>query len=313
MLAVLASIPSPSSGAISIGPLQLRAYGLMIALGVVAAVWLTGRRLEAKGVGAREDAAAIAMWGVPAGVIGARLYHVVTDLDRFRDDPLKAFRLWEGGLGIWGGIAAGVVAGVWAARRRGITMTDAMGAAAPALPLAQAIGRLGNWWNQELFGGPTDLPWGLEIDPAKRPAAYADVATFHPTFLYEGLWNLALCALLIWVDRRWAPRPARLFALYVAGYTFGRFWIERLRIDPATTVLGLRINEWVSGGVFLVAVAFLVISGRRSAVAGGAGSGGAPGTAEPDEDLEVGPVAVPQLGVDEGPLERDEGRTDTTE
>ncbi len=313
MLAVIASIPSPSSGAISIGPLQLRAYGLMIALGVVAAVWLTGRRFEAKGVGTREDAAAIAMWGVPAGVIGARLYHVVTDLDRFRNDPLKAFRLWEGGLGIWGGIAAGVVAGVWAARRRGITMTDAMGAAAPALPLAQAIGRLGNWWNQELFGGPTDLPWGLEIDPAKRPAAYSDVATFHPTFLYECLWNLTLCALLIWVDRRWVPRPARLFALYVAGYTFGRFWIERLRIDPATTVLGLRINEWVSGGVFLVAVAFLVSAGRRRAVAGGAESGGAAGAAEPDEDLEVGPVADPQLGMDEGPLERDEGRADATE
>jgi len=293
--------------------LQLRAYGLMIALGVVAAVWLTGRRFAAKGIGTREDATAIAMWGVPAGVIGARIYHVVTDLDRFRDDPLKAFRLWEGGLGIWGGITAGVLVGVWAARRRGITMADAMGAAAPALPLAQAIGRLGNWWNQELFGGPTDLPWGLEIDPAKRPAAYADVATFHPTFLYEGLWNLALCALLLWVDRRWAPRPARLFALYVAGYTFGRFWIERLRIDPATTVLGLRINEWVSGGVFLAAVAFLVMAGRRRAVAGGAESGGAAGAAEPDEDLEVGPVAVPQFGVDEGALERDEGRADATE
>jgi prolipoprotein diacylglyceryl transferase len=311
VLAVLASIPSPSSGAIPIGPLQLRAYGLMIALGVVAAVWLTGRRFEAKGVGSREDAAAIAMWGVPAGVIGARLYHVVTDLDRFRDDPLKALRLWEGGLGIWGGIAVGVLAGVWAARRRGITMSDAMGAAAPALPLAQAIGRLGNWWNQELFGGPTDLPWGLEIDPGKRPADYADVATFHPTFLYEGLWNLALCALLLWVDRRWAPRPARLFALYVAGYTFGRFWIERLRIDPATTVLGLRINEWVSGGVFLVAVAFLVISGRRGPAVGGSGS--AAGAAEPDEDLEIGAVAGSQLGVEQGALERDEGRADATE
>jgi prolipoprotein diacylglyceryl transferase len=310
VLAVVASIPSPSSGSIHLGPLQLRAYGLMIALGVIAAVWLTGRRFEQKGIGTREDAASLAMWSVPAGILGARAYHVLTDIDRFTDDPLKAFRIWEGGLGIWGGIAAGVVAGVWAARRRGMPMAAVVGAAAPALPLAQAIGRLGNWWNQELFGGPTELPWGLRIDPQHRPSAYADVETFHPTFLYEMLWNLGLVVVLLWVDRRLRPKPLRLFALYVAGYTFGRFWIERLRIDPATTLAGLRVNEWVSGLVFLLAAGYLVLGGRRDRRPP---SGGDVTTTEGDERLDVAPVGGPELGMDDDGLERPEGRTDTAE
>lgn len=259
MLTLLASIPSPSSDAIHLGPLQLRAYGLMIALGVVAAVWLGGRRFEEKGIGTRDDVSYIALWGVPAGIIGARLYHVVTDWQRFQDHPLDAVKIWEGGLGIWGGIALGTLAGVWAAKRRGIPILPGMDALAPAIALAQSIGRWGNWWNQELFGRPTDLPWGLEISPDRRPAGYEQDATFHPAFLYESLWNLALCFFLVWLDRRKVLRPGRIFVAYVAGYTFMRFWIERIRIDPANTIAGFRVNEWVSGLLFLASTTFLVV------------------------------------------------------
>ncbi|HEX9260126.1 MAG TPA: prolipoprotein diacylglyceryl transferase [Acidimicrobiales bacterium] len=259
MIALLASIPSPDSGAIHIGDIQLRMYGLMIALGVIAAVWLTGKRLEDKGIGKREDIQAIALWAVPAGVIGARLYHVITDWQRFEDDPWSMFKIWEGGLGIWGGIALGVLVGGLVARRRGLPMWAVIDAGAPALALAQAIGRWGNWWNQELFGKPTDLPWGLEIDPSHRPPGYEQYGTFHPAFLYESLWNFALCGVLLWVDKRYTLRPGRLFAMYVAGYTFARFWIERIRIDEANEILGLRVNEWVSALVFMGSAAFLVV------------------------------------------------------
>jgi prolipoprotein diacylglyceryl transferase len=255
---IVAAIPSPSSGSLHLGPFQLRAYGLMIALGVIAAVALGGRRLEWAGTGKRDDLAAAAMWGVPAGVIGARLYHVATDWKSFKGDWGRVFKVWEGGLGIWGGIGLGVIVGVWAMRRRGISAANTLGAVAPALALAQAIGRWGNWWNQELFGRPTTLPWALKIDPANRPAAYADSPTFHPTFLYESLWSLALCGALLWIDRRYRPRPLRLFAMYVAGYTLARFFIERLRVDKASLVLGLRVNEWVAALIFLAAVAYLV-------------------------------------------------------
>ena len=255
---IVAAIPSPSSGSLHLGPFQLRAYGLMIALGVIAAVALGGRRLEWAGTGKRDDLAAAAMWGVPAGVIGARLYHVATDWKSFKGDWGRVFKIWEGGLGIWGGIGLGVIVGVWAMRRRSVSAANTLGAVAPALALAQAIGRWGNWWNQELFGRPTTLPWALKIDPANRPAAYANSATFHPTFLYESLWNLALCGALLWIDRRYRPRPLRLFAMYVAGYTVARFFIERLRVDKASLLLGLRVNEWVAALIFLAAVAYLV-------------------------------------------------------
>src|SRR5215207_2443878 len=173
----------------------------MIALGVLAAVWLTGRRFEQRGIGTRDDAAAIALWAVPAGVIGSRLYHVVTDWQRFDDRPADIIKVWEGGLGIWGGIALGTVVGVYVAGRRGLPLGWTVTCATPALPLAQAIGRWGNWWNQELFGRPTDLPWGLEVSDEKTIAAgYAPGTLFHPTFLYESLWNLFLCVALIWVD-----------------------------------------------------------------------------------------------------------------
>ena len=254
---MLASIPSPSFNAIELGPLSLNLYGLMIALGVVAAVWLFGRRLEERGIGTRDDASAIAIWGVLAGVIGARLYHVVTDYDRFRNNWGEIPAIWNGGLGIPGGLLFGTAVGLYVGKRRRIPLAAGATCAAPAIALAQAIGRWGNYFNQELYGRPTDLPWALEIDAEHLVDGYAIGTTFHPTFLYESLWSLGLCLLLLWIDRRFRPAPGQLFVIYVMGYGLGRFWIEGLRIDPANEVAGLRVNQWVAlaavvvGGVVL--------------------------------------------------------------
>ena len=268
MFPILASIPSPSDNAIKIGGLELRAYGLAIALGVIAAVWIARRRWAARG-GDPDDISRIALWAVLAGLIGARLYHVLTDLDRFEGRWLHVFAVWEGGLGIPGGLIAGVGTGAYIAHRRGLPVAQLLDVVAPALPVAQAIGRLGNWFNQELFGRPTDLPWGLEIDPAHRPAGYLGVATFHPTFLYEALWNLALAGgLVLWERHHPDSRPGRLFALYVAGYAVGRAWVEALRIDPAAQLFGVRWNIWMSAIAFVAAVGWLVFDswrGRREA------------------------------------------------
>ena len=256
----------------------------MIALGAIAATWLMGRRLESRGWGTRDDASSIAMWAVPAGVVGARLYHVVTDWQRFDGRFVDVVKIWKGGLGIWGGIALGVVVGLWVARRRGLSVANTLTAVAPALPLAQAIGRFGNWFNQELFGRATTLPWGLEIDDKHLPRGYESGTLFHPTFLYEAIGNLVLCAVLLRLDRRArvgaessastdAPtstkptalvRPGRLFLFYTAGYTLLRFFVEELRIDPAKSAGGLRLNQWTSIVVFVVSVAWLVIDSRRA-------------------------------------------------
>lgn len=262
---VLASIPSPSSASVKIGPLELRAYGLLIALGVIAAVWLFGRMLERKGVGTADDASSVGMWGVAAGIVGARLYHVATEWSRFSDDLGSIPQLWEGGLGIPGGLVAGVAAGLWQGKRRGIEPLPLLTCAAPAIPLAQAIGRWGNWFNQELYGRPTDLPWALEIDDAHN-LGYAAGTTFHPTFLYESLWNLGLVGVLLWIDRRFRLGPGRLFAVYLVGYGAGRFWIEGLRIDPteAGDVAGLRWNQWVALAAVVGGAAWLARGrGRR--------------------------------------------------
>jgi prolipoprotein diacylglyceryl transferase len=264
VLPILASIPSPSDNAIKIGGLELRAYGLAIALGVIAAVWIARRRWAARG-GDPDDISRIALWAVLAGLIGARLYHVITDHDRFEGRWLHAFAVWEGGLGIPGGLIAGVGVGAFVAHRRGLPVAQLLDVVAPALPVAQAIGRLGNWFNQELFGRPTDLPWGLEIDPAHRPAGYLNVATFHPTFLYEALWNLALAGgLVLWERHHPNSRPGRLFALYVAGYAVGRAWVEALRIDPAAQLFGVRWNIWMSFIAFVGAVGWLVFDSWRA-------------------------------------------------
>jgi prolipoprotein diacylglyceryl transferase len=263
---LVASIPSPASNSLDIGPLHLRFYGLAIAVGVVTAVTIAQRRWAHRG-GDPADISGLAVGAVLAGLIGARLYHVLTDLDAYRGNWSEALAVWKGGLGIPGGLLAGVLAGVWLARRRGLPTARLLDVVAPAIPVAQAIGRLGNWFNQELFGRSTNLPWGLSIDPEHRPARYASVATYHPTFLYEALWNLALAgALVLYERRRPGQRPGRLFALYVAGYAAGRLWVESLRIDPAAYLLGVRFNIWVSG-LALLGVAVWLFLTRHAAPA----------------------------------------------
>lgn len=245
-LALLGSIPSPGGSSIDIGPFELRAYGLAIAAGVIVAMTVAQRRWAARG-GDPADVPGLATWSVVAGLIGARAYHVLTDYHRFQGRWFDVVKVWEGGLGIPGGLLAGVVTGVVLARRRGLPAAPLLDVVAPAIPIAQAIGRLGNWFNQELFGRPTGLPWGLRIDLQHRPDGYEQYATFHPTFLYEALWNLALAgALVLYERRRPGGRPGRLFALYVAGYGLGRLWVEALRIDEATRIAGVRVNIWVS-------------------------------------------------------------------
>jgi len=261
----LSYIPSPGSAAIHIGPLQLRAYGLMIAIGVIVAVRIWGKRMTLNGVVGPEEAASIATWAVPAGVIGARLYHVATEWDRFSDDLGSILKVWKGGLGIPGGVLLGTIVAVVVARKRNIDIGPMLWAAAPAVPVAQAIGRLGNWWNQELFGRPTTLPWALKIDAENMPDGYAPGTLFHPTFLYEATWNLALAGVLIIVGRRMMhSRPGRLMALYVGGYGLGRFWVEGLRIDPAKSGGGLRLNQWVAIAMMAGCLIYLVIDSRKA-------------------------------------------------
>jgi len=253
------SIPSPAQGVWYLGPIPLRAYALCIVLGVVVAVIIGERRWRARG-GAPGTVTDLAVWAVPFGLVGGRLYHVITDWQLYfgpdaPNEPIEALFIWNGGLGIWGAIALGAV-GVWiGCRRRGISLSAMADTLAPGIVIAQAIGRWGNYFNQELFGGPTDLPWGLEIDPG-RPGTVPGELTYHPTFLYESLWDLALGLALIWIGGRYALRHGRLFALYVAGYTVGRFWIEGMRVDPAHEILGLRLNQWTSIVIFVGAVAY---------------------------------------------------------
>jgi prolipoprotein diacylglyceryl transferase len=274
---ILLSIPSPSQGVWHLGPLPIRGYALCIILGVVAAVWLGERRWEQRG-GRRGEVADVALWAVPAGLVGARLYHVITDHDLYFGagrHPLRALEIWHGGLAIWGAIAGGLLGAWFACRHMNIRVSSFVDALAPCLLLAQAIGRWGNYFNQELFGRPTDLPWGLRIDAAHWPAPYStdhppstahgDVATFHPTFLYECVWNLGAMGLVLWLDRRLRLGFGRCFALYVMAYTAGRAWIEDLRIDNVEyhDVLGLRLNVWTSIVVFVLAAAYFVVAGRR--------------------------------------------------
>lgn len=258
---VVASLPSPGSGSIHIGPLELRAYGLLIAIGVFVAVWIWGRRLAHVGIGGSDEASSVALWAVPAGVIGARLYHVATEWDRFADRPGDIVKIWEGGLGIPGGMFLGTVVGIVVIRRQSMPVGLSLWAVAPALPVAQAIGRWGNWFNQELFGRPTTLPWGLEVDPVKALAAgYPPETLFHPTFLYESVWNLALAAVLVLIGRRWkdALYPQRLLAVYVLGYGIGRLWVEGLRIDPTKEGAGLRLNQWMALVLIVGGSAYLI-------------------------------------------------------
>jgi prolipoprotein diacylglyceryl transferase len=253
----VAFIPSPSHNGFSIGPLFVHAYGLAYVLAVTAAVAITIRRWEAKG-GSRDLVYEVALWGFPAGIIGGRLYFVATSWSEVPPHWWGVFAIWKGGLGIWGGIALGTLAGLWVLRRRKANIPVFLDAAAPALLVAQAIGRIGNYFNQELFGGPTTLPWGLEISPAHRPVGYTQYATFHPTFLYELIWNLLLAGALVWLGRHRTIRPPGLFALYVAGYSFGRIGEELLRVDPAKHILGLRLNFYVASILCIAGIVWFV-------------------------------------------------------
>ncbi len=262
----LASIPSPADGVVRLGPVPLHMYGLLIAVGVLVAVRIAVGRWVRAGHEAR-DLEEMVPWVVLAGVVGARVYHVISDVQLFRGDWARALRIWEGGLSIWGAVGGGAAAVVVLARRRGLSVLELGDAIAPGLLTAQAIGRWGNWFNQELFGRPTDLPWGLEIDLVHRPPGYEAYETFHPTFLYESLWVLVVLAAILALERRVRLAPGRVFALYVVGYTFGRFFFEWLRIDPANTIGPLRLNGWVSAALFAFGLAWFVWLGRRDRTA----------------------------------------------
>jgi prolipoprotein diacylglyceryl transferase len=258
MASLLSYIPSPSDGVVHVGPLSIHLYGLTLLVAILACVWLTTYRWKRQG-GDPDLVIRVTVWAVGLGVVGARLYHDVTSWDQVPDPKWKGiFEVWEGGLGIWGGILFGTLAGLVIVRRAGVSGRVFMDVTAPGLLLAQAIGRIGNYWNQELYGKPTSLPWGLKIDVAHRLDGYQQYATYHPTFLYELLWALAGVALLLWVDRRFRIKPPALFGLYVSWYTFGRFFEELLRIDPSHHVAGLRLNAWVSIAVWLVSTGFVV-------------------------------------------------------
>jgi prolipoprotein diacylglyceryl transferase len=254
---VLAALPSPTANGFHLGPFFVHAYGLAYVVAIVAAVLISARRWEARG-GERELVTEVALWGVPAGLIGGRLYFLATSWDEVPNHWWGPFAVWHGGLGIWGGIAGGTLAGLMVLRHRRADIPVFLDAAAPGLLVAQSIGRVGNYFNQELFGGPTSLPWALEIDPAHRPSGYAQYATFHPTFLYEIVWNLALAAFLVWLGHHRRVRAPGLFALYVAGYSGFRILEELLRVDPAHHILGLRLNFFVACLLCLAGLAWFV-------------------------------------------------------
>jgi prolipoprotein diacylglyceryl transferase len=263
----VAFLPSPSFNGFHVGPLFVHMYGLMYVLAVTGAVVVSARRWEAKG-GSRELVYEVALWGFPAGIIGGRIYFLITSWNEVPPHWWGPFAVWKGGLGIWGGIAAGVLVGIWRLRRHGANIPLFMDAAAPGLLVAQSFGRLGNYFNQELFGVPSKLPWALEIDAAHRAnlaVAYQHYTTFQPTFLYEIIWNLLLAATLVWLGHHRRVKPPGLFALYVAGYSFARIFEELVRIDPAHHILGMRLNLYVAILVCLAGLAWFVRIQRRPA------------------------------------------------
>jgi prolipoprotein diacylglyceryl transferase len=258
-MTILASIPSPEHNTIDLGPLTIHFYGLMLLLAIASAIWLGGVRYVRRG-GNWDLVFQIAVWGVLAGVVGARLYHDATSWNEVSQIHRwwAPFAVWKGGLGVYGGILFGVLAGVVVIRKAGESVPMMLDIAAPGLLLAQGVGRWGNWWNQELFGKPTSLPWGVKIDLANRPLGYERFSTFHPTFLYEFLLAILGVGLLLLLERRFKFRAPALFALYVAYYALFRFFMELLRIDPAHEFAGLRVNAWVSLFLFVCAWGFFV-------------------------------------------------------
>ncbi len=266
---LLAYLPSPSTNGVNVGPVRLHLYGLIIALGIIAAVWLAQRRWDAMG-GRAGTMATLAVWGVPGGLVGARLYSVVTSWQADTGGHwYRAFEIWQGGLGIWGGVVGGIATGLYGAHRYRLPFRPLVDAVAPAFAIGQAVGRWGNYFNQELYGRPSSLPWAVKIDhpvhcsSVTRCVAYPPgVTTFQPTFLYESIWDLIVVGLVIWVERRYRIKRGYLIAAYAAFYTFGRFWTEYDRVDEAHRWLGLRLNDWTSIVVFTVSLAVLLLWGR---------------------------------------------------
>ncbi|MCG7254403.1 prolipoprotein diacylglyceryl transferase [Corynebacterium hadale] len=309
----LANIPSPPQGVWHLGPVPIRAYALCIITGILAAMWLGVRRYKARG-GDPDVVWDAAIVAIPAGIVGGRLYHVITDHEKYfgpGKDPLQALNITAGGLGIWGAVALGTLA-VWALMRyRKVPFAPLADALAPGVVLAQGIGRLGNWFNQELYGAETDVPWALDIyyrvDESGKFAPLTGHSTgevltsVHPTFLYELVWNLLVCALLLWADRRFRLGHGRVFWLYVAGYTFGRFFVELMRSDEATMIFGQRVNTWVSAIVFLIAVIlFLRLpEGRETTAQVRSTRGSSPVGGEAQEDTAECPIVPERSSEDE--------------
>lgn len=265
MIALTAAISAPPGNRFLLGPLTIHYYALTVIAGIATGVWITYVRWRARG-GDPDLVLTVSLWAVFAGFVGGRLYFDITTPDQMGHQWYAPIAIWQGGLGIWGGVLFAVIAGAIVVRRRGASVPAFMDAVAPAILVGQAIGRLGNYFNQELFGGPTNLPWGLNVDPAYRPAQYTAFSTFQPTFLYELLWNVGLAGLLILIERRFRIRPPGLFALYVCLYCVGRLWWELLRVDPAQQILGERLNFWVAvTGIIGAGVAFAVIQWRGKA------------------------------------------------
>ncbi|MGC4152596.1 MAG: prolipoprotein diacylglyceryl transferase [Propionicimonas sp.] len=265
MKGVLLSIPSPSINGFSLGPLTIRFYALCLIAGIIAG-WIIGlRRWRARG-GSQETFESVLLWAIPMGIVGARVYHVLTHLSDYVGDgrnPWSVFFIWEGGIAIYGAIGGGALAAWIACRVKGAKFAALADSLAPGLAVGQALGRLGNWFNSELYGWPTDLPWGLEIAPEHRLPGFEQYETFHPTFLYELLWNLLVAGLLIWADRRFRLGRGKVFALYLALYGFGRFFTEGMRTDPSETMFGpLRQNQFAAILICLAGILLLALLAR---------------------------------------------------
>jgi prolipoprotein diacylglyceryl transferase len=256
-------IPSPSISGFHVGPLEIHFYALMYLVGIALAIWITRRRWRAKG-GDPDLVGDVALWAVPAGIVGARIYFDITTPMDIPHEWYGVFAVWSGGLGIWGGIALASLVGAWRVRRVKASVVVFMDAVAPALLVAQAVGRVGNYFNKELFGKPTSLPWGLEVPLAYRPAGYTQYSTFQPSFLYELIFDLLLAAALVWIGHHYRVKPPGLFALYVAGYSGYRIFEETIRIDSSEHILGMRLNFWVALILTLVGLAWFIVSQRST-------------------------------------------------
>ncbi len=271
-------IPSPAENGFHIGPFFFHAYGIMYVLAVAAAIAISRHEWERRG-GDRELVYEVAWWGFPAGLVGGRIYFLITTPSQIPPHWWGFAAIWDGGLGIWGGIAGGVAVGVWRIKRHlgWAGVREFLNVCGPCLPVAQAIGRIGNYFNQELFGKPSTLPWALKIAPQYRPPGYTQYATFQPSFLYEMIWDLLLAGCLIWLGRKRIVRAPGIFALYVMGYSGYRIFEETIRIDYSVRILGMRLNFWVAligtiaGGVWFAWIQWFGPRARRERAGDGDG------------------------------------------